>query len=149
MTSISTIYGIPLNADLQPGSGAWDGIVWANGIYNFYFRPTFNISTTLIFSYKGKNDQYLGEQSYQFGNEAQAMISINDNFIVAKKILGTSLQFRYRKALNDRFNDISMPNTGGQWLFIAPSLAYNLSQNFALNKNVYIIRAISLDTVSY
>lgn len=128
--------GIPLNADLQPGSGSWDGLFWANGIYKFNFRPTFNIGTTLIYSYKGKNNNYLGGQTYQFGNEFQALIAINDNFLVGKKILDTSVFFRYRKALQDRFNELTMPNTGGEWLFIAPSLAYNFSQKFALTTNV-------------
>lgn len=125
--------GIPLNADLQPGSGSWDGLFWGNGIYKFDFRPTLNISSTAIFSYKGKNNQYLGEQTYQFGNELQVIFSFNDNFLVGKKIIDTSIAFRYRKALSDRFNDRTMPSTGGQWVFLAPSLAYNFSQKFAAN----------------
>ena len=125
--------GIPLNADLQPGSGSWDGLFWGNGIYKFDFRPTLNISSTAIFSYKGKNNQYLGEQTYQFGNELQVLLSVNDNFLVGKKIIDTSIFFRYRKALSDRFNDATMPSTGGQWIFLAPSLAYNFSQKFAAN----------------
>ena len=125
--------GIPLNADLQPGSGSWDGLFWGNGIYKFDFRPTLNLSSTAIFSYKGKNNQYLGEQTYQFGNELQVLFSVNDNFLVGKKIIDTSISFRYRKALSDRFNDLTMPSTGGQWVFLAPSLAYNFSQKFAAN----------------
>ncbi len=125
--------GIPLNADLQPGSGSWDGLFWGNGIYKFGFRPTFNISSTLIYSYKGKNNQYLGSQTYQFGNEFQALISVNDNFLIGNKIIDTSISIRYRKALRDRFNDLTMPNTGGEWIFIAPSIAYNFSQKFAVN----------------
>ena len=125
--------GIPLNADLQPGSGSWDGIFWGNGIYKFDFRPTFNLSSTAIFTYKGKNNQYLGEQTYQFGNEMQVIFSANDNFLIGKKIIDTSISFRYRKALSDRFNELTMPSTGGQWVFLAPSLAYNFSQKFAAN----------------
>ena len=125
--------GIPLNADLQPGSGSWDGLFWGSGIYKFDFRPTLNLSSTAIFSYKGKNNQYLGEQTYQFGNELQLLFSVNDNFLVGKKIIDTSISFRYRKALSDRFNDLTMPSTGGQWVFLAPSLAYNFSQKFAAN----------------
>jgi hypothetical protein len=125
--------GIPLNADLQPGSGSWDGLFWANGIYKFSCRPTFNVSSTLIFSIKGKNNNYLGDNTYQFGNEIQALVAVNDNFIVGNKILDTSINLRYRKALSDRFNETNMPSTGGQWLFLAPALAYNVSQKFAVN----------------
>jgi len=130
--------GIPLNADLQPGSGSWDALFWANGIYKFNFRPTFNISSTIIVSYKGKNNNYLNGQTYQFGNELQAIFSFNDNFLVGKKILDVVLNFRYRKALTDQFNDLTMPNTGGVWLFTAPSVAYNFSQKIAINANVEI-----------
>ena len=130
--------GIPLNADLQPGSGAWDGLFWASGIYKFDFRPTFNISATTIYSLKGKNNDYFNGQTYQFGDEFQAIISFNDNFVLGKNILDASLNFRYRKALRDRFNDFTMPNTGGEWVFFAPSIAYNFNQNIAINANFEI-----------
>jgi len=125
--------GIPLNADLQPGSGSWDGLFWANGIYKFDTRPTFNISGTAIYSNKGKNSNYLGEQTYQFGNELQAIVAFNDNFRLGKNIIDVSMNFRYRKALRDRFNEFTMPNTGGEWIFFAPAIGYNFSQNFAVN----------------
>lgn len=127
--------GIPLNADLQPGSGAWDGVFWGNGIYKFDFRPTFNLSGTIIYSLKGRNNNYFNGQRYQFGNELQAIASANDNFVLGKKIIDASFTLRYRKALRDRFNDRTMPNTGGQWIFIAPGLAYNISQNLAITGN--------------
>lgn len=127
--------GIPLNADLQPGSGAWDGIFWGNGIYKFNFRPSFNVSGTIIYSLKGKNNHYLNGQQYQFGNEFQAIFSANDNFVLGKKLLDTSLIIRYREALSDRFNDETMPSTGGKWIFIAPSFAYNISQNLSMTSN--------------
>ena len=104
-----------------------------SGIYNFTFRPTFNIASTFIYSVKGKNNNYLNDQTYQFGNEFQGLIAFNDNFLVGKKILNTTIFLRYRKALGDRFNDLDMPNTGGEWIFIAPSLGYNISQNIAVN----------------
>jgi hypothetical protein len=125
--------GIPLNADLQPGSGSWDGVFWANTIYKFGFRPSMNISSTAIFSLKGTNNQYLGEQSYRFGNEIQWLLSVNDNFLVGTKLLDASIVFRYRKALKDKFNTLEMPNTGGTWVFIAPGIAYNFSPKVAIN----------------
>ncbi|MCG8306195.1 MAG: hypothetical protein MI975_02310 [Cytophagales bacterium] len=125
--------GIPLNADLQPGSGSWDGLFWINGLYKFNFRPNFNIASTVIYSLKGKNNKYLTDQTYQFGNELQVLVSLNDNFPVWKSILDATLFLRYRKALTDRFNDLNMPNTGGEWIFLAPSLGYNISQNLAFN----------------
>ena len=130
--------GIPLNADLQPGSGSWDGLFWMNGLYKFPSRPSINASLTFIYSLKGKNNNYLNNQTYQFGNEMQALFSINDSFILGKKILDTSLFFRYRKALEDRFNELEMPNTGGEWIFLAPNLAYNFSQKIAISSSFEI-----------
>lgn len=130
--------GIPLNADLQPGSGSWDGIFWGNGTYKISSRPSMNIAATLIYSVKGKNNNYLNGQTYQFGNEFQSLLALNDYFIVGKNILDASLVFRYRKALSDRFNDLNMPNTGGEWVFIIPSIGYNFNSNIAANANFEI-----------
>ena len=128
--------GIPLNADLQPGSGSWDALIWANGIYTIQSRPSATISSTFITSLKGKNNNYLGSETYQFGNEVQLLVSLNDNFPIWNKILNTSVTFRYRKALGDRFNDLSMPNTGGDWIFFIPNLAINISPKLAVNANI-------------
>jgi len=128
--------GIPLNADLQPGSGSWDGIFWVNTIYIFGFRPSMSLSSTAIFSLKGTNHQYLGEQSYRFGNEMQWLLSLNNNFLLGDKLLDASLVMRYRQALKDEFNTLEMPNTGGEWIFLAPGIAYNISPQFALNASV-------------
>lgn len=132
-TDLTRQDGIPLNADLQPGSGSWDGLFWINGIYKLNFRPNFNIASTIIYSLKGKNNQYLTNETYQFGNEIQTLISLNDNFVIGKNIVDATLFFRYRKALRDRFNELDMPNTGGAWIFLAPSVGYNFTQNVALN----------------
>ncbi len=124
--------GLPLNADLQPGSGSWDGLVWLNSIYSFSFRPSFIVSVTGIYSYKGKNNNYLGGQTYQVGNEFQLVAILSDRLMTGKKMLDISLLFRFRQALNDRYNDLTMPNTGGTWLFITPGLSYNLSRQIAV-----------------
>ena len=130
--------GIPLNADLQPGSGSWDGVLWGNLIYKFNFRPSFNIGGTAIYSLKGKNNNYLNGQTYQFGNEFQALVAFSDYFILGKKILDVSMVFRYRNALRDRFNDLTMPSTGGNWIFFLPGLSYNFTPGLAVNANFEI-----------
>ena len=125
--------GIPLNADLQPGSGSWDGIFWINGFHKLSSRPSFHFSTTFIYSLKGKNNNYLSEQTYQFGNELQGLFSMNDNIPIGANLLDLTLFIRYRKGMTDHFNDIEMPNTGGEWLFISPSIGYNINQVVAIN----------------
>lgn len=132
-TDFTRADGIPLNADLQPGSGSWDGLFWANGLYQLKWRPSMNISNTFIYSIKGKNRNYLNGQTYQFGDELQWLLSFNDRFKLNTYMLDATLLLRYRKALNDRFNDLNMPNTGGEWLFLAPMLGFSFNQNIAIN----------------
>ena len=48
-------------------------------------------------------------------------------------LMDATLLFRYRKALNDRFHDHNMPNTGGEWLFLATMFGFNFNQHLALN----------------
>jgi len=125
--------GIPLIADLQPGSGALDAIFWTNAQYTLNFRSSLKISSTFIYSYKGQNNQYLGNQSYKFGNEFQALIAISDYFLLFEKLLDISLACRLRAVERDQYNELEMPNTGGRWLFLTPGFAYNLGTKVALN----------------
>lgn len=125
--------GIPLNADLQPGSGAWDGIFWGFSAYKFNFRRSMNLSLTTVYSLKGKNDKYLGNETYQFGDEVQIILSINDNYLIGKMVLDASLTFRYRNAGLDQFNERTMPNTGGQWVFLSPRISLNVSKTISVN----------------
>ncbi|MFK7932333.1 MAG: hypothetical protein AB8G22_02415 [Saprospiraceae bacterium] len=48
--------GIQLNADLQPGSGAWDGIAWTQFSRSLNIRPSLSFIATGVYSYKGVND---------------------------------------------------------------------------------------------
>jgi len=115
--------GIPLNADLQPGSGAFDFIAWGQWTKPLNRRPSFQFSSTLIYSYKGKNDSYLGSSLYQFGQEVSWSVGVADQFLLAKKIVSPALQFRYRKAQADLFENGELPSTGGNWVFIKPGFS--------------------------
>ncbi len=42
---------ITLNADLQPGSNAWDILFWSATSKNFNFRPSFTVSSMSLFSF--------------------------------------------------------------------------------------------------
>lgn len=108
--------GIPLNADLQPGSGAWDGIARGAITYSFLNRPSASLSLIGLYNYRGKNNTYLGQQSYKFGNEWQLWGSYNDQFVLGKTLMSELFSLRFRKALDDEINDVIVPNTGGVWL---------------------------------
>jgi len=128
--------GITLNADLQPGSGAFDWIGWGQWGKTLDVRPSMQISSTLIYSFKGLNNNYLGNSTYQFGQEWSWSVGVSDQLIVANQLIDPALQLRYRHANADLFNDDALPSTGGDWLFIIPGISIWINQNFSLASNI-------------
>ncbi len=127
--------GIPLNADLQPGSGSWDLIFWAGFNKELSFRPSMAFFGTSTFRLTGKNHDYLGSRIYQFGNEFQVIAGIGDRLILGKLIIDPSLAFRFRKVAADNIDSEIVPSTGGSWVFINPGLTYNITQDFSTQVN--------------
>jgi len=128
--------GITLNADLQPGSSAWDAISWLQLTHATAFRPSLSIISTLTYAYKGVNDEYLGSSSYQFGQEWQIMAGLSDRLFVGNSILDPSLRVQYRTVAPDLFNGENQPGTGGDWVFVTPGITYWLSTNLSVNANL-------------
>ncbi|CAH8282214.1 hypothetical protein EV196_105334 [Mariniflexile fucanivorans] len=120
--------GIQLTADLQPGSGAWDGIGWLSASKQMNFRPSATVSATATYRFTGVNDSYLNNAAtYEFGNEIQTNLGYSDQFFMLNTLFNPGLIFKYRKAFEDKIDDIGIPNTGGEWVFIRPELGVKLS----------------------
>ncbi|MFK5879641.1 MAG: transporter [Flavobacteriaceae bacterium] len=132
-TTKTNSQGIVLNADMQPGSGAWDVIYWGQALKNFKFRPSLNFSVRAIYRGTGVNNDYFGSTSYEFGNEFQTFLSFTDEFIVFNKISVPSISFKYRHAKQDKIGGFEIDNTGGEWVFFIPNFTINLSSNFAMS----------------
>lgn len=113
--------GISYNADMQPGSGSWDMISWLRLSKPFNIRPTANFSSSATLRFNGKNNQYLGSQTYQFGNSFQAYLGIADRYTLGSILIEPSFSLRFRHAMKDRINEESIVNTGGSWIYISPS----------------------------
>ena len=128
--------GLLINADLQPGSGAWDGIGWLQGIHTMKFRPSLSASLTLVYAYKGTNDEYLGNSQYQFGPEWQARFGLTDRLFLGNAIVDPLLGLRFRRAAADRFNAVEVPSTGGEWIFLNTGFSYWLGPDLALTTRV-------------
>ncbi len=124
---------IALNADLQPGSGAWDAITWTQVLKNFKARPSLTWSVTASYSIKGKNNNYLGSQVYQFGNELVVIGGIADQFLTGTFLWGASLQTIFRYAYQDENNSEKTPGTGGRWIFIRPGFTIKPGKSSAIN----------------
>ena len=127
--------GITLNADLQPGSGAMD--IFLNHMFSISpgFRPAATIVHTMTYRVTGENPSYLGSQRYSFGNELHMSLGISEQNLVGKMLMGYGLNIRYRHAARDIINEYPLPNTGGEWFFLMPSLSWHISPRTALNIN--------------
>lgn len=125
--------GITLNADLQPGSNAWDIIYWSSMSKNLDFRPSFNISSRIIYRNTGTNDSYFGDSTYKFGNEFLAFVGFSDQFLLFKTLTTPSISFKYRDAAQDRIGGFDVENTGGDWVWIVPDFSINITPSMVFS----------------
>lgn len=125
--------GITLNADLQPGSNAWDIIYWTSVSKSMNFRPSFNISSRIIYRSTGTNNDYFGDSTYKFGNDFQAFVGFSDQFLLFKTFASPSISFKYRNALLDKIGGFNVENTGGNWVSVIPNFSINISPNLVFS----------------
>ncbi len=125
--------GITYNADLQPGSNAWDIIYWASLSKNFTFRPTLTFSSRLVYRDTGTNDSYLGTTTYKFGNELQAFLNFSDQFLLFNAVTNPGVSVKYRNAQRDKTGGFDLPNTGGEWIFLIPGFGMNITPNLSFS----------------
>ena len=125
--------GILLSADLQPGSGSWDGVFWSNLSQQLKARPSMTLVGTVTYRLSGTNPSFRANQDYKFGNEFQAIAGISDQLVVGKLLVDPSISLRYRKARQDEAGKAEVPNTGGEWVFFSPSIGVRISDKLTYN----------------
>ena len=128
--------GLPLNADLQPGSGALDQVLYLNYSTELGFRPSMTIGGTAIHRFTGTNNSYLGASSYRFGNETQLIGAFADRVAVGPLLLDPSLKVRFRKQGRDQFDGADFPSSGGTFVFINPGVAVAINTKLSYQVNV-------------
>ncbi len=112
--------GILLPADMQPGSGSWDFVLW--GYFSDGYMPLLPLNIYAVVSYKinSSNDRFNNsEAGYKFGNEFVSSIGAGfrtDSFF------DYSFSIRFRATTQDQFDNEDVPNTGGIWLYAVPGL---------------------------
>lgn len=138
--------GLLLSADLQPGTGAWEIISWTFVNYQalMRMRPTFNVSSIITTRYNFPGLRNNDSQYYRFGHEVNAQLGVNDRLVLGKLLLDPTLMFRFRQVGQDRTaimlknsegsrpNLSLFPNTGGTYVYINPSLGFNLTPDLTL-----------------
>jgi hypothetical protein len=128
-----TDQGIQISADLQPGSGAWDGLGWLSVSKGLGFRPSATLSISSTYRLTGENSSYLNNTSaYEIGDEIQTNLGYTDELLFFNTIFNPGLVFKYRKAFEDKINGVEISNTGGEWVFIRPELGAQLSPQMGI-----------------
>ena len=125
--------GIILNADMQPGTGAWDAIYWSQLSMSFEFRSSLNFSIRATYRGTGENDSYLDVTTYEFGNEFQSFLSITDEFEIFNTSTIPSVTVKYRTTEKDKIGGFDLDNTGGEWVFLALGLSVDVSSNVSIS----------------
>lgn len=124
--------GIILPADLQPGTGAWDGIAWGYLAYQPVSLPNLTFTTNTTYRLTTANQRFNGQQSYRFGNEFQIQSGISYRLLIQSLILDPMLIFQYRTVGADLVNGLLLDNTGGHWVYARGGININFSPNSAL-----------------
>ncbi|MFK7904342.1 MAG: hypothetical protein AB8B69_04415, partial [Chitinophagales bacterium] len=124
--------GLVLPADLQPGTGAVDGILWS--AFNKYhvFKKNLTLTAVATLRLTGSNDRFNGLQKYEFGDEFQLFFGFSDRYVVGKLLIDPLLMFRYRWVAPDKAFDNEIPSTGGNWIYFVPGVNIGFNPNFSL-----------------
>ena len=121
--------GTELNFNLQPGTGAWDFILWGY-FYKTYMPSGWSGTLSGLLRLPGTNSDGL-----QYGNEIIYSVVANRRISNSTQF---SLRFKGRTSSSVTINGYSNPNTGGTITFIAPSFVWNPVRLFSVETGVDI-----------
>ena len=124
--------GIELNPDLQPGTGAWDGIFGLHFAQNHFLKQNLSIFFTNTYRLTSKDDRFDGRQTYKFGNEWISQLGFKDRFLIGGLIVDPSIVFKYRNTLRDEVDQSLVPNTSGHWVHLLPGIDLAFHPDFAI-----------------
>jgi len=122
--------GLQLNADMQPGTGAWDGVFWSYLSKTFAPHTTLNLFWTNSFRLTGEADRFSNtNDSYRFGNEIVSTLGAGNKLAGN---LSYVFQVQYRQVGKNERNGSELPNTGGKWIDLVPALSYQLTDKVSM-----------------
>jgi hypothetical protein len=131
-TDFTNNQGLVLPADMQPGSGSFDGIFWSYFLKSrFLNNPNLGLAAVTAFRYSGENKNYNTTQTYRFGNEFQFSMGLNYNFFL-KWPVDVFTFVRYRFQDEDLIDGGVFPSSGGQWVYLIPGLNINFSPKWSM-----------------
>ncbi len=124
----ATSGGITVAEDMQPGSGAWDGVLWARGSTAINRGGTLSAFATASYRYSGRNDR-----EYRFGTVS--LLSAGFVHHLTGWLAYTAVA-RYRHARADARSGASIPNTGGDWVYVVPGVSVRPLPEMAIRASV-------------
>lgn len=123
--------GLTLAADLQSGSGSWDGLVYSYLRRNKLFTPNLSFLGQTVYRYTGTNFNYNETQAYRFGNEFQASLGLSYN-LFARWPIQTFGHIRYRHQTEDFIDGFVFPGSGGEWIYLIPGINVSFTPNTSI-----------------
>lgn len=130
--------GLLLNPDLQPGSGSWDWILGVHFQQQHIFKDNLTLISSITARFNSEADRFGGQQPYQFGRELRVNLGVRDRYLIGRVLLDPSIMLLYRRTEMDQVNDSPVPNTGGNWIHLLPSLNWQVSTSFSVGASVEI-----------
>ncbi len=124
--------GILMAADLQPGTGSWDMIAGAGFVKSHFIRPGMSFTSTFISKLNTYSERYNGQQNYKYGNDFQFLLGITDSFFMKSMLLNPGLLVRFWHTTPDKIEDSLFPNTGGTWIYLAPSVNFQFTDMISI-----------------
>lgn len=115
--------GIVYAEDLQPSTGAFAVIGWAYAARSLNDSSSARLYSTLSYTYNYDNDR-----NYRFGHELAGSIGMSYQ---TQTPWGFSMDVVYRQGRRDERSDVSIPNTGGDWVDVVPAIQYHINENMA------------------
>ena len=122
--------GILINPDLQPGSGAYDALVF--NMFRYEAARGHSFWNSFALRETGTNSDFRVSDQYSFGNEIVTAFGWSKNILFLNVIIEPSASVSYRYAGNDLINQDEIPNTGGNWLFASSGIAIFIKENLKL-----------------
>lgn len=120
--------GTLISADMQPGTGAWDGVLWGNYYLGLSQARTTGLLASASYRITSTNDRFGSQnEGYRFGNEFVSTAGFNYR---PRPFIDFDMALRFRSVEADRFANQETPNTGGRWLNLLPGINLNVAGQF-------------------
>ena len=133
----ATSQGTILAEDLQPSTGAFAGVFWLYTARALNESRSARIYANASYTHKGENDR-----NYQFGHATT--VGIGGSY-QTQTAWGLGIEFLYRRIQRDQRSDVSIPNTGGNWIEVIPAVQYHVNESLAIKASVKIPAARDLN----